>query len=509
MPENNERNDLPIEELPEDSAVVEDTAVQEAGSEKTEENTVEETVEEHTVADNSTADDSADESAADDSAEDKSTDEYDEFEDEEYDEDNLAAVAERIMGARHTVAATAAPVRIRDATGHIPTVPKPTSGIPVRQSAAGSTEDNTENTSAPDNAQDGKSNKKMFTAVVASAVALIAVLSALIIVVNGINEKNRPADINMGETFGEAEILTPDETPADTDKIDTIESEVETDEPESTDETPEETDEPVQETESEPETETEPETEPAPAKFTVTLDFYDREDITIVTEAITFADLLTSIECTLSDTDVPSVEMNSMIAADTTVTIGKLEYKTETVTETIAYETEVIEIDTIPRGTTNYLQYGENGEITYTYTVEYLNGVEQKRTLAGEQTTKWPVNEKYELGVGGEFVGADGVTYTYSYRRVVPATYYNIEGLTYLGTMADESVIAVDRSYIPLGTRLYVKNEKYDFGVRIASDVGSAIKEWEIDIWIDDSNPQLEDFAYVGYHYDMEIYYID
>ena len=75
--------------------------------------------------------------------------------------------------------------------------------------------------------------------------------------------------------------------------------------------------------------------------------------------------------------------------------------------------------------------------------------------------------------------------------------------------MADESVIAVDRTYIPLGTKLYVKNDTYDFGVRIASDVGSAIKGWEIDIWIDDSNPQLESFAYVGYHWDMEIYYID
>ena len=75
--------------------------------------------------------------------------------------------------------------------------------------------------------------------------------------------------------------------------------------------------------------------------------------------------------------------------------------------------------------------------------------------------------------------------------------------------MADESVIAVDMNYIPLGTKLYVKNDKYDFGVRIASDIGSAIKEWEIDIWIAADNPQLKDFAFTGYHYDMEIYYID
>ena len=119
------------------------------------------------------------------------------------------------------------------------------------------------------------------------------------------------------------------------------------------------------------------------------------------------------------------------------------------------------------------------------------------------------MNEVYEEGVGGSFVGSDGVTYSYSYRKVVPATYYNIEGLTYLGTMADESVIAVDMDNIPLGTRLYVKNDRYDFGVRVASDIGGQVDEWEIDIWLSSSNPYYSSFSREGYIYDMEIYYID
>ena len=119
------------------------------------------------------------------------------------------------------------------------------------------------------------------------------------------------------------------------------------------------------------------------------------------------------------------------------------------------------------------------------------------------------MNAVYEEGVGGSFVGSDGVTYSYSYRKVVPATYYNIEGLTYLGTMADESVIAVDMDNIPLGTRLYVKNDRYDFGVRVASDIGGQVDEWEIDIWLSSSNPYYPSFSREGYIYDMEIYYID
>ena len=53
------------------------------------------------------------------------------------------------------------------------------------------------------------------------------------------------------------------------------------------------------------------------------------------------------------------------------------------------------------------------------------------------------------------------------------------------------------------------KNDKYDFGERIAADIGGEVKEWEIDIWISHDNPQLPDFAWIGYHKDMEIYYID
>ncbi|MBQ9996531.1 MAG: G5 domain-containing protein [Clostridia bacterium] len=438
---------------------------------------------------------------------DPGNDGYDEPEDEEDDEENLAAVAERIMGARHTVAATAAPVRIRENTDRVPTAPKPTAGIPVREKPEETqpTPAEVQQTEAEETAKKSR-HKKLYITAVSSAVALILLLTALIITANLASSENRPADITIGENHtANAQPIEPEYVPDETDgePVDPTGEE--------TAPVPDETDKPAEsdaETE-EIETETEPETEPVPVRYTVTLDFYDREDITVVTEAITLADLLAQAGCRLTDADVPSVSLDTVIAADSTIAIDKRIWTTESIADTIPYETEVIEIDTIPRGTTNYLQAGAEGVITRTYTVEYINGVEVSRTLASEETTKWPVKERYELGVGGSFTGADGNTYTYSHRRVVPATYYNLEGLTYLGTMADENVIAVDMNYIPLGTKLYVKNDKYDFGVRIASDIGSMIKEWEIDIWIADDNPQLADFAYIGYHWDMEIYYID
>jgi len=419
-------------------------------------------------------------------------------EDEYDDENNLAAVAERITGVRHTVAATAAPVRVREVTGKIPLQPQATAGIPVREEKAEEKTPEPQPDSHFDAVQKSY-NKRIFITVVTAALALIVILGSSIALVNTIAEKERPADLVIGDTPTEnAEEIDPDlsaaenNDPADTD--DPISS---PDPDESTDET------------EPPVTETETETEPEPVKFTVTVDFFDKEDLVIVTEAITFGDLLAAAGCKLDEFDVPSVSVDTLITEDSVIKVDKRVWLTDTESVEIGYESRRIEIDTIWRGETNYLQYGQKGVKTITYAVEYINGVEVARTVTGEEITKQPVEEVYEIGVGGSFTGADGNNYTYAMRRVVPATYYNIEGLTYLGTMADETVIAVDKEYIPLGTRLYVKNDKYDFGVRIASDIGSAIKEWEIDIWIDDTNPQLDSFAYIGYHWDMEIFYID
>ncbi len=319
--------------------------------------------------------------------------------------------------------------------------------------------------------------------VLAVAVIAIVMLSSLILAVNSAyarTDKARLPDIDMSETAPENTMIIESKNGikqnAQSDKSDEFDTDVKAEEP---------------------------------LRFNVTLDFFNRDDIVVSTEKITLGELLATVGYTLTEGDKPSVDTDFVIAANIVINIDKVEYKTETVTEAIAYGSEKIETDTIPRGSTNYISYGETGEKNTTYTVEYVNGEENTRYAVSEEITKWPVNEKYEIGVGGSFVGADGKTYTYSYRRTVPATYYNIEGLTYIGTTADESVIAVDPNYIPLYTKLYVKNSKYDFGVRIASDTGSLVDEWEIDIWISPDNPQLPSFALTGYHYDMEIYYID
>ncbi len=416
------------------------------------------------------------------------------------DEDDIAYVAERITGARHSVVTTAAPIRIREnnETMRLNSLSRIVNESMVKSSANGGKTKNKQ--------------KKMLVLTAAVAVIIIAALTSVIVGVNIAAEKNRPADINIGDVGEDYVDLennseTMKETAPETEKP--AETAAETDAETSGETTSAETNSPDTETEPETEPETQPQPKPEEQKFNVVLDFYDKDDVEVSTAKMTLAELLSQCEITLEEGEVPSISLDSVIAADTTITINKYEYKSETVSEEIPYESTVTETDLIPRGEKNYSQYGENGQANKYYTVEYINGQENSRTLDYEETVKYPVNEVYEEGVGGSFVGSDGVTYSYSYRKVVPATYYNIEGLTYLGTMADESVIAVDKDNIPLGTRLYVKNDRYDFGVRVASDIGGQVDEWEIDIWLSASNPYYSAFSREGYIYDMEIYYID
>lgn len=416
------------------------------------------------------------------------------------DEDDIAYVAERITGARHSVVTTAAPIRIREnnETMRLNSLSRIVNESMVKSSANGGKTKNKQ--------------KKMLVLTAAVAVIIIAALTSVIVGVNIAAEKNRPADINIGDVGEDYVDLennseTAPETAPETEKP--AETAAETDAETSGETTSAETNSPDTETEPETEPETQPQPKPEEQKFNVVLDFYDKDDVEVSTAKMTLAELLSQCEITLEEGEIPSISLDSVIAADTTITINKYEYKSETVSEEIPYESTVTETDLIPRGEKNYSQYGENGQANKYYTVEYINGQENSRTLDYEETVKYPVNEVYEEGVGGSFVGSDGVTYSYSYRKVVPATYYNIEGLTYLGTMADESVIAVDKDNIPLGTRLYVKNDRYDFGVRVASDIGGQVDEWEIDIWLSASNPYYSAFSREGYIYDMEIYYID
>ncbi len=230
-------------------------------------------------------------------------------------------------------------------------------------------------------------------------------------------------------------------------------------------------------------------------RYTVELSFYGGDTITIDTPPITVGELLDSLDIEINENQQLRLPLDSMIRDDMTIEVDSVTTSTSTETKAIPYGIKYEDVITIPRGTTKLVSAGQNGETTYYYADEYVNGELVSHTLTGEKVTKYPVDAVYKRGVGGTVTGADGVTRSFSYMIQVTATTYTGGGYTYTGRPATEAVIAVDPRVIPLNTKVYVKGNYGDFGVRVAADIGGGIKGNIIDVYLDETNPKFASFG--------------
>lgn len=259
----------------------------------------------------------------------------------------------------------------------------------------------------------------------------------------------------------------------------------------------------------------------AEALNTVTVTFWDKDSITIQTGAATVGEFLSEAGIGLSDTQYANIDTALPIAGDITLTADVITYDTVTVDEVLEYDTEYRTSDALPEGSSEITQYGVNGSQTREFTVTYVNGAEVDRVQSASWINSYPTTQIVTNGTGagnavtdtlpgditvspegGTFIGADGVERAYLYYIDVRATCYYVGGTTASGLPADEGVIAVDPSVIPLGTRVYVTGSYGDFGERIAADTGGNIVGYTIDVCIDPSNPLAGSFGWR----DMRVY---
>lgn len=143
-------------------------------------------------------------------------------------------------------------------------------------------------------------------------------------------------------------------------------------------------------------------------------------------------------------------------------------------------------------GASRVIKHGVPGEKEIKYRVySRTDGVELRRETLSTRVTKKPVPEIVEEGaktaVRGKYASRRGYS---SGRRVVimHATYYDPyncggsgNGRTRTGLLAGYGTVAVDPSFIPLGTKLYVEG----YGYAVAADTGGAIKGNRIDLGVD------------------------
>jgi len=220
------------------------------------------------------------------------------------------------------------------------------------------------------------------------------------------------------------------------------------------------------------------------SRYTVTFDFYSKDDVSCVSAERTVGELIELLGISLDKYDLLRAEEDDSITSDTVISVDELSYGTDYSHTEIAYETEYYDVQTIPKGTEKISRRGVYGKSTVEYSVTYVNGKETERTVVREYTSSYPISAVVYRGVGGS-VRVGGQTYYFSHYLDCDSTFYYSGGTTASGLPADENVVAVDPRVIPLGTKLYIPG----IGVRIAADTGGAIKGNIIDICFDRSNP--------------------
>lgn len=182
--------------------------------------------------------------------------------------------------------------------------------------------------------------------------------------------------------------------------------------------------------------------------------------------------------------------------------------RVETVTESpVTY----VYNDVLPTWSETVLQQGKDGVHTEVYEVVYSNGREVSRQLVEEtdtQATK-TVIEKGTLsnfapndaavadivknGDGtGKIVLENGQELTFNRTLDMRATAYTtgdpgVGTITASGTTVRVGTVAVDRSQIPFGTKMYVVSNDgaYLYGFSIAEDTGGAIRPNRIDLYFE------------------------
>lgn len=108
-----------------------------------------------------------------------------------------------------------------------------------------------------------------------------------------------------------------------------------------------------------------------------------------------------------------------------------------------------------------------------------LNSSEIERVQTRARTLARRSDAAPPAGLASAAEGDSGVSGRVAREVTVVATGYSISGSTVTGIAAGPGVVAVDPSFIPLGTRLTIPG----YGEGVAADTGSAVRGAMIDLW--------------------------
>ncbi len=119
----------------------------------------------------------------------------------------------------------------------------------------------------------------------------------------------------------------------------------------------------------------------------------DGEEKQLITSAKNVAGLLSECDIKLGEDDRINVADDALLAENDSIVIERVNVKTVTEKEAVAFATKTEYSSTLYQGQSSVKQEGVNGEKEVTYEVTYVDNVEESRKQVSEVVTKEPVDE--------------------------------------------------------------------------------------------------------------------
>lgn len=202
----------------------------------------------------------------------------------------------------------------------------------------------------------------------------------------------------------------------------------------------------------------------------------------------TVADLLSLAQITLGEHDYTNPSLETELKENMSVDLFRVELKTVTENESIAYDTITQADDSEDRGTQTVVTEGVNGEDKVSYEIKYVNGEETEKTEISRVTVKEAVDKVVKVGTNEPDVEPNGVTtqngYTIGQTISGRYTHYCACGICGSGTGVTASGLRVyngmeDPHYIacnwlPMGSVVNVDGTNYTVVDRGGSGLSSS-----------------------------------
>jgi uncharacterized protein YabE (DUF348 family) len=207
----------------------------------------------------------------------------------------------------------------------------------------------------------------------------------------------------------------------------------------------------------------------------------------------TVADFLKKQQVKLNELDRVEPGLEEKITKDTVVNVTRVEKVTDVVEEPIKYAVVTKKDSNLQKGKQKVLESGKEGLAAKHYEVILENGKEVSRKLVKTETVRESQDRVVAVGTREIRQQVSRGTESVAKEFYVTATAYTAycsgcSGRTATGVNLRANpkakVIAVDPRIIPLGSKVYVEG----YGYAIASDTGSGIKGYEIDVFFPDKS---------------------